>query len=74
MSHYEHDIPAYQWSLAAFHKFIDELDAAWERAQQAGPVTLQQRIEVRGRRWQLVKTTHDLENLIRVASQQRRCR
>ena len=74
MNDYEHNIPAYQGTLAAFNKMIDELDALWERTQQQGPVTLQQRIEVRGRRWGLVKITQDIEKLIQTASRQRACR
>ncbi|WP_338339233.1 hypothetical protein [Xanthomonas euvesicatoria] len=74
MSDYARDISAYQGTLAAFHKMIDDLDALWERAQQQGPVTLQQRIEVRGRRWGLVKITQDIEKLIQTASRQRPCR
>lgn len=74
MSDYTHDISAYQGTLAAFNKMIDDLDALWERVQQQGPVTLQQRIEVRCRRWGLVKITQDIEKLIQTASRQRPCR
>ncbi|MBV6898065.1 hypothetical protein [Xanthomonas euvesicatoria] len=74
MSSYQHDISAYQGTLAAFHKMLDQLDEWWADEQQQAPVSLRRRIAVRGTRADLVSNIDAIEKLIQTASRQRLCR
>ncbi|WP_372393761.1 hypothetical protein ACCQ05_10630 [Xanthomonas sp. NCPPB 3582] len=74
MSDYAHDISAYQGTLAAFYKMLDQLDEWWTHEQQQGPVSLRRRIAVRGMRGDLVSNIDGIEKLIQTASRQRPCR
>ncbi|MFL8001428.1 hypothetical protein [Xanthomonas vasicola] len=67
MSDYEHNIPAYQGTLAAFNKMLDQLDEWWAHEQQQGPVSLRRRIAVRGVRGDLVSNIDGIEKLIKTA-------
>ncbi|APP84831.1 hypothetical protein BI317_12340 [Xanthomonas hortorum pv. gardneri] len=74
MRRYQHDIPAYQGTLATFYKMLDQLDEWWAYEQQQGPVSLRRRIAVRGMRGDLLSNIDGIEKLIQTASRQRPCR
>ncbi|WP_031422741.1 hypothetical protein [Xanthomonas euvesicatoria] len=49
------DLQAYQGTLAAFNKMLDQLDEWWAHEQQQGSVSLRRRIAVRAKRGDLVR-------------------